>query len=76
MILKEYSLKEKSKLVKLINYLQPLVPEDSMEKVLDFYEYFDESYYEIENIAVYDEFMDSLKQLAEKNTIKLPEELL
>jgi hypothetical protein len=75
MLLKEYSLMEKAKLVKLINYLQPLVSEDKLEKILDFYKYFDESYYDIENKAVYTEFLSTLEKLASDNSIVLPEEL-
>jgi len=75
MILLEYSLKEKTILTQLINYLEPLVPREEFEKILDFYSYFDASYFDLENAAVYQEFINALKELASKNNIILPEEL-
>jgi len=75
MILKEYSLPEKAKIVNLVNYLQPLVPDDKLSKILDFYKYYDESYYEIEDSAVFYDFFSHLKNLAKENGIELPKEL-
>ena len=61
MIFCEYTIKEKTILTKLIEYLEPLVNEDDLDKILDFYNYYDASYFTLENLAVFDDFIYSLK---------------
>ena len=85
-LLKEYTISQKSKLMSLIAYLTQWntselnkSPDKNFDKelqeLIQFYKYFDGSFYEVEDDSVYNEFKSKLVQLAEKYRVSLPENL-
>jgi hypothetical protein len=85
-ILKEYTMSQKSKLMSLIAYLTQWntselnkSPDKNFDKelqeLIQFYKYFDGSFYEVEDESVYNEFKAKLIELAEKYRVSLPENL-
>jgi len=74
-LLKEYSLKNKAQLGALVKFLytKPINKEE-LKAVTDFYRF--DSDFPFENDLIYNEFKEKLLDIASKNNVDIPKEIL
>ena len=73
-VFKEYTLKNKAQLGALTKFLTASeVNQDELKTLINFYRF--DNNYTIEDELIYNEFKEKLLALAEKNNVKVPQEL-